>query len=459
MFSRWNDPFSYRDVLKISLPLAASMASTTIMQFTDRIFLGRYSVEAIAAALPAGILAFLFISFFMGVASYVNVFIAQYTGAARHERVGSSLWQAVYFSLGSGVVMLGLSFLADPMLALGGHPPEIQVLEKPYYVILMYGAWLPVLDTALSGFYSGRGFTRTVMIVNFIGALVNIPLDYALINGAWIFPEMGIRGAGIATVVAWCVIVGLYVRLIFTKKNEEMYCIRSAWKPEKKLFVRFVRFGLTNGVQFFIDIFAITFFVYMVGRLGKTVLAASNIVLSIDGLSFLPAYGISVGVSSLVGQALGKDRPDMARRATICAFHITSAWMLFMGIIYVCFPDMLIGLFRPHDISDADFAQVLVHGRMFMLFMACYVLMDGTALTFAGALKGAGDVFYVLKAIAVSSILVMVLPCYAGVEWLGLGSTALWAIFTAYVFVLGGVFIMRYRGGKWESMRVIEQEG
>lgn len=455
MFPRWNDPFGYREVLRISLPLAASMASTTIMQFTDRIFLGKYSVEAIAAALPAGILAFLFISFFMGVASYVSVFIAQYTGAGRPEDVGSSLWQAIYFSLLSGLFMVGLSFASGPMFAFGGHPAEVQVLERAYYEILMLGAWLPVLDTALSGFYSGRGFTRTVMVVNFIGALINIPLDYALINGFWRIPEMGIRGAAIATVTASVIIVALYIKLIFTQKNEDLYFVRSAWRPKLAFFKRFLRYGFTNGIQFFVDIFAITFFVYVLGRLGKTVLAASNIVLSIDNLSFFPAYGISVGVSSLVGQALGQNKPEMARRATICAFHIISLWMFFMGVLYVSFPDTLIGFFRPHDLSDLEFDGVLSHGRIFMVFMACYVLMDGIVLTFAGALKGAGDVFYVFKAITAGTVLALIIPCYTGLKWFGFDSTDLWAVFTTYIFVLGGLFFMRYRGKKWESMRVI----
>ncbi|WP_027180243.1 MATE family efflux transporter [Maridesulfovibrio bastinii] len=456
MFSKWSAPFGYKDVLKISLPLAASMASTTIMQFTDRIFLGNYSVEAIAAVLPAGILSFLFISFFMGVSSYVNVFIAQYTGSGRYSKVGSSLWQGIYFSLIAWFIMFLLAFAADPLFAMADHPKEIQDLEKVYYTILMFGAGLPVFDSTLSGFYSGRGLTRTVMVVNFIGALVNIPLDYVLINGLWGFPEMGIKGAAIATVTASAVIVGLYLKLIFSDENEKMYSVRSAWKPDLELFRRFVRYGLTNGVQFFVDIFAVTYFVYVLGRLGKIVLAASNIVLSIDGLSFFPAYGISIGVSSLVGQALGQNRPEMARRATICAFHITLVWMLLMGIIYVCFPDTLIGFFRPNDVSDSEFGAVLEHGRIYMVFMACYVLMDGIVLTFAGALKGAGDVFYVLKAVTVGGLLALVLPCHLGANYLDFNSTELWAVFTAYIFVLGIFFVLRFRGGKWESMRVID---
>lgn len=456
MKSLWNKPFGYRDVLKISMPLAISMASTTIMQVTDRIFLGRYSVEAIAAALPAGILAFLFISFFMGVASYINVFIAQYTGAAKPEKVAASLWQGIYFSLGAWLLLASMAYALTPLVVSGGHPPEVLELEIQYFRILMLGAGLPVLDTALSGFYSGRGLTRTVMVVNMVGAAINIPLDYALINGVWIFPEMGIRGAGLATVVSWTVIVLAYCPLIFSRNNEKYFRTRSNFHFDPNLFKRFIKYGISNGVQFFLDIFAITFFVYMVGRLGTIVLAASNIALSIDGVSFFPAYGIAVGVSTLVGQAIGQGRPDYARRATLCAFHITCVWMVFMGIIYLVMPDTLISLFRPHDITDAQFKDVLEHGRVYLMYIAVYILFDGLALVYSGALKGAGDVVFVMKSVGFFCVTVMVIPCYLGVEVIHAGSYFLWTIFTAYVLVLSFIFYYRFKGGKWEKMKVIE---
>jgi len=89
----------YRRVISISVPLAMSMAATTVMEFTDRVFLANYSLEAIAAVVPAGITQFLFLAFFVGVAGYVNVFIAQYTGAGAHHRVGACLWQGLWFTL------------------------------------------------------------------------------------------------------------------------------------------------------------------------------------------------------------------------------------------------------------------------------------------------------------------------------------------------------------------------
>jgi len=127
-----------------------------------------------------------------------------------------------------------------------------------------------------------------------------------------------------------------------------------------------------------------------------------------------------------------------------------------MGIIYLVFPETLISLFRPHDITDAQFTEVLVHGRYFLMFTATYILFDGMALVYSGALKGAGDVVFVMKSVGFFCFAVMVIPCYLGVEVIKAGPYFLWTIFTIYVMVLSFAFYYRFKGGKWESMKVIE---
>ena len=90
---------SYKELIAVSLPLVFSMAATTVMEFTDRVFLANYAIDAIAAALPAGIAAFLILTFFSGVTTYLNVFIAQYTGAGSYRQIGSCIWQGIYFTI------------------------------------------------------------------------------------------------------------------------------------------------------------------------------------------------------------------------------------------------------------------------------------------------------------------------------------------------------------------------
>jgi MATE family multidrug resistance protein len=456
MLKRWNSPHGYKAVFKISLPLVASMASTTVMLFTDRMFLGWYSVDAIAAATPAGLTAFMFMCFFLGVVTYTNTFIAQYTGSGTCHRVGSALWQAIYFALAAGLLLAATSFIADPLFEFVNHPPEVRKLEAVYFRILMLGAVFSVMHDGLSCFYSGRGLTVTIMVVSFIGAAVNIPLDYGLINGAWGLPGLGIAGAAYATVTAHFLIMVVYILLIFTPQNNREF---SVWRKRQfkfDLFRRLMKFGLPAGISFFIDIFAFTFFLFIVGQIGKTELAATNIAFAINTLGFLPMIGFGIGTSTLVGQAIGRGQPEDAVTATYSALHICFMYMAFIALVYVLVPEWLFDLFRPGDFPDTDYAAIRQTGKALLVFVALYSLFDTGNIIFAAAIKGAGDTRFVTWTVAIMSSTLLVIPVYVSVKYFKAGLYTSWTFTTAYVILISLVFWWRFLQGKWKSMRVIE---
>ena len=445
----------YRQVLRISLPLVASMSSTMIMEFTDRIFLANYSLNTIAAALPAGIAAFLFISFFLGTAQYLNVFVAQYTGSGRLQRVGAALWQGIYFSVLSAVLMAGIFFLAGPLFRLGGHPPEVRVLEVTYFRILCLGSGVLIVATVLSCFFSGRGKTRPVMIINMIGMLFNIPLDYALINGVWFFPEWGILGAGIATVMSWMLIAVVFAFMIFTAENNRVFNMWSHRAFEPNLFGRLMRYGVPSAIQFSMDIFAFAFFIFMVGRIGKLQLAATNIVLSINSLAFMPMMGFSLATSTLVGQALGRNRPDEAAAATRATIHVVLVYISILLVIFLIIPRPLLELFRPIHMRPEAFVGIAEMGILLLRFVAAYLFFDALYMICIGVLKGAGDTRFIMWSIGTLSLAVMILPIYIGVEVFHAGVYFAWSCATCFVFLLFAVSFWRYRKGRWKKMRVV----
>jgi len=456
MMERWSRKNGYKDVLAISLPLVASMGSLTLMQFTDRMFLANYSADAIAAALPAGIASFTVIAFFMGVANYVNAFIAQYMGACTFNRVGASVWQGIYFSLMASCVLALLYFVSGPLFDLIGHSPHIQRLEVRYFNILTLGAGLVVLASAMACFYTGRGLTRTVMVIHMIGAVVNIPLDYCLINGVGFFPELGIVGAALATVTASATIVGILSVFIFSPANRSKY---NTWKGrafDRELFGRLMHYGLPSGIQFFLEIFGITFFIQMVGRLGDLELAASNIVLSIETLSFLPMVGFHIGTATLVGQAIGRRRPEDGTYATMSALHITMAYMMLVAVAFIVIPEPLLNLFKAHHHTAAQYAEIMNLGVILMRFVAVFCFFDALNLIFSGAIKGAGDTRFIMWTIGALSLGAMITPMYVAVEVFKAGLYVAWTLATFYICALGIAFMMRYRQGKWKAMRVIE---
>ncbi len=457
MIQRWKKKNGYRDVLGISLPLVASMGSITLMQFTDRIFLANYSLDAIAAALPAGIVSFAAISFFMGVAQYTNAFVAQYIGAGVPNRVGASLWQGIYFALMAAGLLASLVLISEPVFDLIGHSPQIRALEVSYFNILTLGAGLVVLSSAMACFYTGRGLTWTVMLVHLVGAAVNIPLDYCLINGIGPFPELGIEGAGIATVAASAVITTVLGLLVFSRTNREHFATWRGRTFEKDLFRRLMRYGGPSGAQFFLEIFGFTFFIQMVGRLGDLELAVSNIVLSIESLSFMPMIGFHIGNTTLVGQAIGRGNPEDGVYSTMSALHITLIYMIFISAVFLFTPEPLLHLFKAGSHTTAQYDRIMDLGVILLRFVAVFCIFDSLNLVFSGAIKGAGDTRFIMWTIAAMCLGLMITPTYLAVEIWGGGIYSVWTIATLYVCALGVAFMLRYRQGKWKKMRVIEE--
>jgi MATE family multidrug resistance protein len=448
---------SYRDVVRVSMPLVISMTTTVVMTFTDRVFLANYSLNAIAAALPAGISAFVFLSFFADTAGYTNVFIAQYSGAGALQRVGSALWQGIYFAIIAWLIMVGLSFCAGPLFRLVGHSAEVQPLEVIYFRVLCLGAGVHIIGMSLSSFFTGRGVTRPVMIIYIVAMFLNVPLDYALINGIWIFPEMGILGAAVATVFSWTSATVLLGVIVFTRENEHIFGVLKHRDFDAELFWRLLRFGVPSSLQFSLDVFAFGFFVLMVGRIGKAELAVTNIAISLDSVSFRPLIGFALGTSTLVGQALGRNRPAEAVAAARATMSIVTAYVSVLVLLYVLIPQPLIELFRPRDIGPAEFALIKAKGIVVLRFVAAYLLLDGLYMISTAVLKGAGDTRFIMWSMGLLSSFGMILPVYIGVEVFGLGLYYAWGCAVFFLCQLAALTFWRFYRGKWKTMRVIEQ--
>ncbi|WP_319541439.1 MATE family efflux transporter [uncultured Pseudodesulfovibrio sp.] len=452
---RWHTKGGYKQALVIGLPLVVSMVSSTVMTFTDRIFLGNYSTESLGASVPASSVAFMFLAFFLGVVQYTGVFVAQYTGSGRHSEVGRSLWQGLWLCVPSWMILASLWFIAKPLFELSGHPAGIMEQEIAYFRILTVGGGAFVVSGCLSSFYSGRGMTKPIMIVSLMAMIINVPLDYCLINGIGPFPELGIEGAGIATVFGYVLPVVCYGLMIFTAENERMYRVRSSWRLDLDLLTRFLRFGLPGGVEFFIDLFAVSFFVLMVGRFGPVELASTNAVFSIYSLAFLPTIGLHVAASIMVGHAMGDKKPEMAAYATKSVLHLAMAYMGMMALLFVVFPEALMNLFRAHGETEIEFDAVLKMGIVLMRYAAVFTLIDAIAIVYVGGLKGAGDTKYIMKTMILASMLCMVFPLIA-LNMLGIkGIHGPWMCLLLYVLVLATTFSTRFRKGPWRKIQVI----
>ena len=443
-------------MLKIAIPLILSTGAWSVQHFVDRMFLTWYSPEAIAAAMPAGVLNFTIMSLFLGTAGYVSTFVAQYHGAARDKMIGPILWQGMYVAVVGGMVHLVLIPLAGPVFRFVGHGELVQQYETIYFQVLCLGAAPAIASSAMSGFFSGRGKTWPVMWVTILATAVNLVLDYALIFGNWGFPELGIKGAAIATVISASFSLLAYLVLLSRRAYDRRYHTLGGWRFKGSLFARVLRFGFPNGVQFFLDIAGFTVFILLMGRLGTNALAATNIAFNISTLAFMPMIGFGIAVSVSVGQQLGKDRPDLAKRSVYSGFHLTFLYMGTVAALYVLVPDLFLRPFAAQ--ADAErFMAIREMAVILLRFVAVYSLFDTLNIIFASAIKGAGDTRYVMFMILIISLLVLVIPSYLALVVLHAGIYVGWTIVSAYIIILGIAFLLRFLGGKWKSMRVIEE--
>lgn len=459
MLIGWKIPKRYHEVLRVCFPLVMSMSATTIMEFTDRVFLSNYSIDAISAVAPAGITAYLFMAFLGGIAGYSQVFIAQYHGAGKNSRIGSTLWQAIYFSMFAGFIFFLLAWIAAvPIFTLAGHPPEIIKLEVVYFNILCRGAVLHVLMNALAAFFAGRGLTRPVMIFHIMGMLVNIPLDYALIYGSWGCPELGVRGAALDTVAAWLLISSLLAGWTFTSENIRRFKLLETWRLDRKLFLRLLKFGIPGSLQFTLDILAFTVFLLLIGRIGKLELAATNIVISVNALAFMPSMGVSQGISALVGQALGRAAPRLAKYHTWSSIHLLLAYILCIDLIFIFFPEQVLRLFIPAGHSPALYQQILHTGTTLLRIVSAYLFFDALYMVFSGVLKGAGDTRFMMWSVSFASFFFMIVPVYCGITYFHFTVEQAWYCVLFFVGALFTIVSFRYLQGKWQKMLVIERE-
>ena len=194
----WTREAGGREVFKVALPLVISSLSWTVMTFVDRVFLKWESGDAMAAAFCRfDRLVLLLLCLPLGIAMYTSTFcFAVLLVRSGRSAIGLATWQGVWLSLlASPLMLLGIP-LAPALFEFADHGTAIAQLEIDYFQILCWGAPAMLMAQALASFYTGRGKTSVVMVVDTIVALINVLLDYLWIFGYWGFPALGIAGAG-----------------------------------------------------------------------------------------------------------------------------------------------------------------------------------------------------------------------------------------------------------------------
>lgn len=446
--------------MAVALPLMVSTLSYSLMQFCDRVFLTWSSPTSVAAAMPASVMAWTLLAFPLGVAMYTGVFVAQYFGANQSRRVGEVIWHGLI--LGSLFIPLFLCAIVWPrwIFEWSGHPAVLVDQEASYLSYVSWGSIAQVHAGVLAGFFVGQARTRVVMIVDVSSALLNVLLDWLLIFGFSIgdlitCQPLGIAGAALATSLALGVKLMVYLALVLQKRERQRFGMTRPIRLHTDLVWRMLRFGSSNGWQMLIECLGIAVFSLMIGQLGEELAAASTLAISVNMLVFVPVWGLSTAVSTLVGQQIGKGQPALAARATWSGVVIGLVYTSLFAALYLGAPDVfLIG----HDAAGPQIAGISQLVRQLLVFVAIYCLFDAIQIVFVGALKGAGDVRFVV----ISSLVCSGLFVAAGLIGQNLLPDPLaklygwWGALTGWVILLTVVYSARFLQGRWKQCRVIE---
>jgi MATE family multidrug resistance protein len=447
-------PGGYRELIALSFPLILSASFWTVQIFIDRVFIAMVNSDALAATMPT--VAYFWTPFVLlnSTALYATVFVAQYTGAGRPGRIGPVVWQALYFSLVTGLLFPLLIPAANFFIGLSEHTPAVKQLESEYFAALTLAALPMLIVSSVNSFFAGRGDSWTVLLINAVGMAANAALGYPLIVMQKADPVAAMHGAGYAAALGSAVSAALALALLFRKKYRAEFATWSGWRFDRPLFGRLMKFGLPNGVQWSIEGLAFTAFLMFVGNIGARELAGTNLTFSLNLLAFLPVMGLAQGVEVLVGQRQGESRPDLSEKTTWTGVKLATGYMVIISTLYCTIPGIMTIPFA-RGMEPHEWAAVAPLIPVLLRFVAAYSLADGMNVILAFALRGAGDTRFVTIVSIALAWPVMVFPTY--LAWRqGWGLEFAWGSATAYIALMAVVFVVRFRHGKWRTMKVIE---
>jgi multidrug resistance protein, MATE family len=451
-----NKPGSVGEMITIALPMVVSFGCDTAMTFTDRLFLARLGPEYMSASMAGGLTCFTMMTFFIGLISYSTALVAQYLGAGRKERCSIFTTQAIFIAaVGYPVIVLcrpSAHLFFDSM----GIAPGQLVLQKTYFDILLYGVVFSLLRCALASFFSGIGRTRIVMLASATAMIINIVLNYILIYGKLGVPALGIGGAALGMIIGGFSSCVVLLFAYFKRSNIREFSIARSFRFDSVAMVKLLRFGYPSGAEMFLNLFAFTIMVFLFHSGGSAAAAASTVAFNWDMVTFVPLLGIEIGVTSLVGRYMGAKRADIAHRTVMSGVKVGSMYAGIMFVLFVALPYQLVNVFNPGT-SDVIFLQAQPMAVAMVKIVAVYVLAEVFFVVFTGALRGAGDTFW---AMAISVFLHWLLTSivFIMIKFYNLDVPAAWAALVIVFLIFSILPYLRYRQGKWKSIRVVEPE-
>lgn len=428
-----------REILRIGLPIMLGQACVIILAFADNIMIGWHSVDELAASSFVNNVMNLFILTELGFATGMTPMIGADNGTGNIKGIGITVKNGLVTNGIIGGISIILLTIIYFCLDHFGQAPELMPYIKPYFAIIGISTLFALGFNVLKQFTDGICRPMISMTLLMIGNLLNIFGNWVLIYGKLGFPEMGLTGAGISTLVSRALILLVFVVFIFKSKkmNEYARAIKEALLSRGEMKTVF-KMGYPVGIQMALESSTFTFAAVMAGWLGVIQLAAHQVVITISQLFFLMMQGLSFAVSILVSNAFGRKDLGSVREYARKGYFMTLGISVTLSALLYCFRYQAAGIF-----TDSPEVSAMAVSLFFLLF--AYQFGDGLQLCFANVLRGIQDVRPIMYAAFVSYYLIAIPSAYVLGFKTSLGIHGIWLGFPIGLTLAGIFFYARYR--------------
>ncbi|MFN0157945.1 MAG: MATE family efflux transporter [Bacteroidota bacterium] len=437
-------------VLKISTPAVAGLSSQMIVSVAEAAMVGRLAnTEVVLAALGLGLLAtWAITSFFSSLATGTHVLVARRQGEGNHIGAGEVLNNSLLVAalLGILIGVLGY-FFSYGLLDFFASDPAVAAAGTEYMQWRFLGLIFFLIVVAYRGFFNGIGHTKVFMISAIIINLANILFNYLLIFGAFGFPEKGLAGAGLASVISNLIGCLFFVGATFLPAYRRTYGYYHSWGIRKAIISQIIKISTPVSLQNILILMGFLVFVAVTGKLGTREQAASQVVISALFMSFLPCFGFGLGAQTLVGQSLGNKDHHLAKRFGMEAARLATYFTAVLGAIFILFPDAVILLITTNsDVTDVARPILQLAGAAQIFYAAGIVL--------AYALQSAGATVYVMVIEVITHWIIFLPLSYVfGVVWEG-GLIGAWLALPVYIISYTVLILAKYQKDSWLRIKV-----
>ncbi|PUU87188.1 MATE family efflux transporter [Halanaerobium sp.] len=404
-------------LMRLSVPSIIAMAIQALYNVVDSIYVGRISTDALSALSLAFPIQIILIGIGVGTGVGASSLISRRLGENNNHAAVNAAEHSIMLSLFYGVLVaiLGLLF-ADQILQLFTSEANLIKMGSEYIKIILIGSTAMFFPMISNNILRGEGNTFTPMVAMLIGSIINIILDPFLIFGIWIFPEMGVAGAAIATVAAR-IISGsflIYI-LLFSKKNELQISLKD-FSFDLQIIKDIYVVGFPAMVMQFLASFMLGGMNRILAGFGSTAIAAAGIYFRLQSFVFMPVFGLNQGYMPIMGYNYGHNNPERMKKTFKSTLLVAVAFTTTGFIIFQTVPELLIKMFN----SDPELLRI---GTNALKKISIAFPVIGPAIIISTTFQALGNgfpslIFSFLRQIVVLLPVMYLLGHYFGLEYL-----------------------------------------